>query len=332
MNKNYNLSQFDDILSNQKSINIFKLLTEILQNFEINNVIYNPVLLVGNSGTGKTFILQKILEILDDRAKYYHIKDLEFLYDSSAFIKSMEEMSKYSCIMIDAVHLLYDNEKAQEELIFLIEKLVINKTLLFLTISEENLKKDLTQGLKNHLNMGLILKLIEPDLEIKLRYVKICADNNQVKLTKEQSLHLARKCEQFRSIQSCIINVKAFFSIMQMMPDFQQLDKIIINSGQHIDLTYEKIINIVGKYFGYSVKELKGNKRYSKLVEARQIAMFLCRNLLGLSFMEIGTIFNGKDHTTVIYSVRKIEEIIVSNKDMHNLVTEVTNRCKKNLI
>ncbi len=332
MDSKLNLIEFEDFITNQKNNNTFKLLSEILQNFEINNIIYNPVLIIGNSGTGKTFLLQKIEEILAEKAKYYHVKDLEFLYNKTKFFNFMQEISKYSCILLDAIQVLYDNKNAQEELIYLIEKLVLNNKLLFLTISEEDLQKELIPELKSHISLGLILKLAEPDLEIKLRYTKLCADRINIKLNKEQNLYLARKCEQFRAIKSCIINIKAFFETMNFMPDFQQIDKIIINSGQHIDLTHEKIINIVSKYFGFSVKELKGNKRYSKLVEARQISMYLCRNLLGLSFVEIGKIFNGKDHTTVIYSVRKIENIIVSDKVMHNLVTEVTNRCKKDII
>ncbi len=325
------LSEIKDILINPKNANSINLLSDAIDNLLSEKITYNPILIVGNSGTGKTFLLNKISEILKEKAIYYHIKDLEFLYNSNLYLDTMQEISKYKCILLDSLHLLYNNEKAQDELSFFVEKLIINQILLIMTISYEDFEKELKSELKSRINMGLILLLVEPDLEIKMRYVKLFADKHEIKLSKEQNLLLARKCEQFRSIQSCLINIKAFYQSMEYMPDNNQFEKIILNSRQAIDLTSEKILNSVGKYFGFSVKELKGSKRFLKLVEARQIAMYLCRNLLGLSFMEIGDIFNGKDHTTVIYSVRKIEKIMFSDKVMNKLVTEVTNRCKNDI-
>ena len=82
---------------------------------------------------------------------------------------------------------------------------------------------------------------------------------------------------------------------------------------------------------GYTSKDLRGRKRDPKLVRARQIAMYLCRELLGESYPSLGRMFGGKDHSTVIHAVKKIKETQVTNKDVHILVTELTQSCRKHL-
>ena len=92
-------------------------------------------------------------------------------------------------------------------------------------------------------------------------------------------------------------------------------------------LTPEAVLSLVAAHYGFSSRDLRGKKRDNQLVEARQMAMYLCRELLGESYPSLGRIFGGKDHSTVMHAVKKIRENQVTNKDMHILVTELTQRC-----
>lgn len=115
------------------------------------------------------------------------------------------------------------------------------------------------------------------------------------------------------------------------MPSTSDIELITAKKGYVFTANPDIIIATVAKIYGFTTKQIVGKKRYPKIAEARHLCIYLCRTLLGITYMEIGKIFGGKDHSTVVYSIKKIEDLIVTNKVMNNLVTEVTMQCKKNL-
>ena len=118
---------------------------------------------------------------------------------------------------------------------------------------------------------------------------------------------------------------------MNTMPSMQDIERIVAKKGYVFTPNPDIIIATVAEVYGFTTKEIKGKKRYPRIAEARHLCIYLCRTLLGITYMEIGRIFGGKDHSTIVYSLKKIEDLRVTNKVMNNLVTEVTIKCKKNL-
>ena len=132
-------------------------------------------------------------------------------------------------------------------------------------------------------------------------------------------------------MQGAILRMRAFQSQTGRLPDESDMDTILRSSGNPAALTPEAVVALVAGRCGYTSKDLRSRKRDPKLVRARQIAMYLCRELLGESYPALGRLFGGKDHSTVMHAVKKIRETQVENKDMHILVTELTQSCRKHL-
>lgn len=320
----------DSPLVNAKNKKIYFLIAELIENINKNTIVpYNPILIRGKNETGKTYILKNIEKNIQKKVTYLHAKEISLCITHKEEMRNfMKDLEQFQCIIIDDIHLLANEAFLQEQISFLIEMFVNKNKILIISVNTEIQNKELNKTLLSRISMGLVILLPEPDLDIRMQYVHICLEEYEQKLNKELALYIARKCFHLRQIRSAIINIKTFYINTGYTPNFHDLDMILQQVGNNIHLDYEYIISVVGKRYGYTTKEIKSNKRDQRLIEARQICMYLCRKLLGDTYEKIGKNFNGKDHTTVIYSIKKIEEIIVRNKVMHNTVTELSNLCK----
>ena len=183
----------------------------------------------------------------------------------------------------------------------------------------------------SRMTKGLSFTLQEPDLEIKVLYTQKYSDEKEMRLSKEQCLYIARRSSGFRNIQNILNHIHLYKKQMNTMPSMQDIERIVAKKGYVFTPNPDIIIATVAEVYGFTTKEIKGKKRYPRIAEARHLCIYLCRTLLGITYMEIGRIFGGKDHSTIVYSLKKIEDLRVTNKVMNNLVTEVTIKCKKNL-
>lgn len=326
-----NYEKFENkLLINSKNKNNYTLIGEIIElikNKKYNP--YNPILLRGNNETSKTYILECIKNALEKESFYCLSKELSLYLSDKEDIKNfIKELTKYKVLIIDDIQNIANNLFLQEELCFIIDKIFKQNKSIIISINTEKKHKELSQELLNRISMGLVITLPEPDLDVKMQFVRLCLEENNIELSKELSLYVARKCQSLRKIKSAIINIKIFYNHLKYLPNINDLEIILKSTGNSIHLDYEYIMSVVGKKYGYTSKEIKSDKRDQRLIEARQISMYIARTLLGDTYQKIGKHFGGKDHTTVIYSIRKIEKIIVRNKDMHNTVTELANMCK----
>lgn len=344
---------FDNFFSGQKNELAVSILQNMLADLERGALPYNPVLLRGLPGTGKTHLLRaaaarlRRIPALTEQGKIYVLSAPDFagLFRQSPARQEAGRAMLRGCaaLCLDDAHLLVRSPQAQEELSALIDILAAKNRpvlcacsylsprqraeLIGADAAETPSEEQLTPPLLSRLRKGIVLELAEADLDVRLSYAKHLLQELNLNTDRETPLLLARRSKQIRHLHGIILRVHAFFRHTGTMPDEQDLEGFFRASGSRDSLTPEAVLSLVATHYGFSSKELRGKKRDNQLVEARQVAMYLCRELFGESYPSLGRIFGGKDHSTVMYAVKKIREIQVTNKDMHILVTELTQRC-----
>lgn len=167
----------------------------------------------------------------------------------------------------------------------------------------------------------------EPDLDVRLRYAQQQAKFRRLPLSREQLLLIAQHCPDVRRLSGVILRVASHRSLLGRDLSEQDMLNIVRQGGDSSALTPQLIVSIVGEHCGVPAKEILGEKRRPDLVQARQLAMYLCRELLGHSYPVIGRMFGGKDHSTVMHGVKKIKLLQESDRLAHSMVTELTKAC-----
>ncbi|MDE5879677.1 MAG: chromosomal replication initiator DnaA, partial [Desulfovibrio sp.] len=138
-------------------------------------------------------------------------------------------------------------------------------------------------------------------------------------------LYLAQRCAQFRLLKGLLRKVEAFAALNGRPPLQADLENIVRTGGSARPAGCREILGSVARGFNLRPEDIMGTRRRPDLVLARQVAMYLCRRKLGLSYPELGRAFGGRDHSTVIHAVKKIRKLLDTDKVVHNLVTELEN-------
>lgn len=320
---------FQDVLLNQKNAEILQILSEICEYIEHDKpFLYNPLLICGKTETGKTSLMYALKKNYPQEV--HCIQGGDLAYQTNEEIQK-EFLLTTNCkvLIIDDIQRCKDNLHIQEQLIYFMDKLAPAVLMIFMQNTDN--EAELSKHFASRISEGLSFTLQEPDLEIKVQYTQKCSEEKELKLSKEQCLYIARRSSGFRNIQNILNHIHLYKNQMNKMPAMQDIERIVEKKGYVFTPNPDIIIATVAELYGFTSKDIKGKKRYPRIAEARHLCMYLCRNLLGITYMEIGKIFGGKDHSTIVYSIKKIEDLRVTNKVMNNLVTEVTIKCKKNL-
>ncbi|MBO4317330.1 MAG: AAA family ATPase [Mailhella sp.] len=289
-------------------------------------VPYIPIVIKGSSGSGKTHLLKEFSRKTDNSA---YVSGRDFVY---AVLESPTDLfSKIrdaSLLCVDDVHFIFENEAAQRELCYVIDRFSENGQAVILAMSTESLGKKASPALESRMAMGFAVTLAEPDLDVRFRYVLRCFEERNIRADRDYALTVARLCQNLRTVKGTVNKIESFIDVTGQLPDSAELSRLLSDSGASLELSAETIVTMVGTRYGLSSKELKSKKRDQRIVEARQIAMYLCRDLLGESYPNLGKIFGGKDHSTVIYSVKKIEDAKESDKNLNILINELSRLCR----
>lgn len=305
------------------------------------------LVLCGQHGTGKTHILRamgnELFRTLSTKLLYISLSELEVLFSSASPLAIRQELADRQAILIDDFQylsripeLIGNNLSAeengvcfQEELCLLIDRFMDQGKLLVVAGVGHPRDWNLHRALLSRLETGLWAELPEPDLDIRLRYVQQQVRQKRIPLLREQMMLLAQHCLDIRKLSGVIRQVISHRSLVGHDLTEQDLIDIVRQSGDRSPLTAQQIVSIVGEYCEISPRDILGEKRHPDLVQARQLAMYLCRELLGHSYPVIGRMFGGKDHSTVMHSVKKIKALQENDRIMHTMVTELTKVCRE---
>jgi chromosomal replication initiator protein len=304
---------------------------------------YNPLLIYGDSGLGKTHLLHAIghyVRSLFTGARVRYVSSEEFTND---FINAIRDdraagfHSRYrdvDVLLIDDIQFLEGKIQTQEEFFHTFNTLHnANKQIVITSDRPPKRLAALEDRLRNRFEWGLITDVQPPDLETRIAIMRKKAAIEGLTAPPEVLEFIASKIQtNIRELEGALIRVTAFASLNQQTVDLTLAEivlKDLIPEGGEPQITAALIIAQSAAYFGLSIDDLCGISRSRVLVTARQIAMYLCRELTDLSLPKIGQQFGGRDHTTVMHADRKIRQQMSERRSVYNQVRELTNRIKQ---
>ena len=303
---------------------------------------YNPLLVYGDSGLGKTHLLHAIghyVRSLYTGAKVRYVSSEEF---TNEFINAIRDdrqdrfKRRYrdvDVLLIDDIQFLEGKTQTQEEFFHTFNTLHnANKQIVLTSDRAPKRLEALEDRLRNRFEWGLITDVQPPDLETRIAILRKKAAMDRLTAPPDVLEFIASKIQtNIRELEGALIRVTAFANLNRQEVDMTLAEivlKDLIPEGGEPEITAALIIAQTAAYFGLSIDELTGPSRGRHLVMARQIAMYLCRELTDLSLPKIGAQFGNRDHTTVMYADRKINQLLVERRAVFNQVSELTNRVK----
>ncbi|MFD3522759.1 chromosomal replication initiator protein DnaA [Streptomyces sp. NPDC058653] len=305
---------------------------------------YNPLFIYGESGLGKTHLLHAIghyARSLYPGTRVRYVSSEEF---TNEFINSIRDgkgdtfRKRYrdvDILLVDDIQFLASKESTQEEFFHTFNTLHnANKQIVLSSDRPPKQLITLEDRLRNRFEWGLTTDVQPPELETRIAILRKKAVQEQLNAPPEVLEFIASRISRnIRELEGALIRVTAFASLNRQPVDLGLTEivlKDLIPGGEDLapDITAGAIMAATADYFGLTVEDLCGSSRSRVLVTARQIAMYLCRELTDLSLPKIGAQFGNRDHTTVMHADRKIRALMAERRSIYNQVTELTNRIK----
>ena len=303
---------------------------------------YNPLFIYGESGLGKTHLLhaigeygQRLLPALRTR----YVSSEEFTND---FINSLRDdkmqafQARYRSVdllLIDDIQFLERAERTQEEFFHTFNTLHnANKQIVISSDRPPRQLSTLEDRLRTRFEWGLITDVQAPDLETRIAILRKKAATEGMDPPPEVLEFIATRIQSnIRELEGALIRVIAFASLSKQRVDISLTESVLkdlISQENSPAITVATIMAVCAEYYSVSMEDLTGGSRSRVLVEARQIAMYLCRELTELSLPKIGQTFGGRDHTTVLHAERKIRQVMSERLTVYNQISELTARIK----
>jgi chromosomal replication initiator protein len=304
---------------------------------------YNPLFVYGDSGLGKTHLLHAIghyAQSLYQGVKVRYVSSEEFTNDFINMIRDGKQdgfRRRYrdvDVLLVDDIQFLENKEGTQEEFFHTFNTL--HNASKQIVISSDRAPKRLVtleDRLRSRFEWGLQTDVQPPELETRIAILRKKAVQDRLNAPPEALEYIASRIStNIRELEGALIRVTAFASLNRQSVDLQLAEfvlKDLIPETHGPEITAATIMGQTASYFGLSIDDLCGISRSRVLVTARQIAMYLCRELTDLSLPKIGQQFGGRDHTTVMHADRKIRSLMAERRSIYNQVTELTNRIKQ---
>ena len=303
---------------------------------------YNPLFVYGQVGLGKTHLIQAIthkISQLHPQLKHFYMSSERFtneLIDSirtrstNAFRKKYREID---VLLIDDIQFIAGKESTQEEFFHTFNVLHDSRKQIIIT-SDRPPKEisNLEERLTSRFSWGLITDIQPPDFETRVAILRKKMESETVKVPEDVIYFIAEQIKtNIRELEGALIRVAAY-ALLEDTPISLDMAKIILKDMVQEStkiISIEMIQKTVSQFFGVTTADLRAKKRTKNIVVARQMAMYLCRNLANLSLPEIGNAFGGKDHTTVLHSCKKIEQEMESNPDIKTAFLKLSTELKQ---
>jgi len=303
---------------------------------------YNPLFIYGGVGLGKTHLLhaigQYIIQLYPNLSVKY-VSAEEFLNDFinalryKNLISFKESYRNNDVLLVDDIHFLEDKEASQEEFFHTFNTL--HNTNRQIVLSSDRSPKDIStleERLRSRFEWGLVTDIQPPNLETRIAILKRYSEREHMAAPDDViSLIAERVASNIRELEGALTRVVAFSSLTSAEPGLDLAKKVlkdILPEKSDYRISTQKILKEVSSYFSIPITGITSNKRNKKISHARQIAMFLSRELTGDSLPKIGKVIGNRDHATVIYGVNKISALIKNDRVVYNQIQEITSKIK----
>jgi chromosomal replication initiator protein len=304
---------------------------------------YNPLFIYGDSGLGKTHLLHAIghyAHNLYPGVRVRYVNSEEFTND---FINSIRDdkagafqrrYREVDVLLVDDIQFLQGKEQTMEEFFHTFNTLHnANKQVVITSDLPPKQLNGFEDRMRSRFEWGLITDVQPPDLETRIAILRKKAGSERLQAPDDVLEYIASKIStNIRELEGALIRVTAFANLNRQQVDKALAEivlKDLISDDNAEEITASAVIGQTAAYFGLTIDDLCGSSRSRVLVTARQIAMYLCRELTDMSLPKIGQAFGGRDHTTVMHANRKIREQMAERRSTYNQVTELTSRIKQ---
>jgi chromosomal replication initiator protein len=303
---------------------------------------YNPLFIYGESGLGKTHLLHAIGHYTRDLyqgAKVRYVSSEEFTND---FINSIRDdkasvfQRRYrdvDVLLIDDIQFLSGKVQTQEEFFHTFNTLHnADKQIVVTSDLPPKQLQDFEDRMRSRFEWGLITDIKPPELETRIAILRKKVGQEKLQVPAEVLEFIASKVTtNIRELEGALIRISAYANLNRSPVEMELAEAVLkdlLPDQVGPEITAAVIMNEASGYFGISIDDLIGSSRSRTLVTARQIAMYLCRELTDLSLPAIGQSFGGRDHTTVMHAERKIRQLMAERRGLYNQVADLTTRIK----
>ncbi|MCQ2460562.1 MAG: chromosomal replication initiator protein DnaA [Clostridia bacterium] len=305
---------------------------------------YNPLFIYGNSGLGKTHLLNAICTEVkknNSKSKIIYIRCEDF---TNELIQSIERKTttqfhdKYrtaDILLIDDIQFLAGKTQTQEEFFHTFNNLYEENKQIVLTSDRPPKEIALLEDrIKNRFEWGLLADIQPPDIETRMAIIKRKASDLNLSLPDEVVQYIAEKIKNnVRQLEGAVKKLNALCTISGHEPSVilaQKAIKDILSDNQPLPVTIDKILNEVARTYGTSVENILSEKRNANISKARQAAMYIVREITSLPMEKIGEEFGGKHHSTVIYNIRECEKEMETNSSTKATIQGIINNINEN--
>jgi len=300
---------------------------------------YNPLFIHGDSGLGKTHLLFAIMNEVKERkpdALVVYVKGEQFTNELISAIRSQttpefrEKYRKADYLLVDDIQFIAGRDSTQEEFFHTFNTLYESGKQIVLTSDRPPKEiKTLEDRLRTRFEMGLMADIQPADFETRIAIIQRKAELLHMDMPNDVAEYIANNLKSnIRQLEGAVKNIKANSLIYENKPISimmaQSAIRDILNDNQPVPVTISKIIGEVGRTFNVSEQDIKSNKRAANISRARQVAMYVIKDITQMSMAAIGDEFGGRDHSTVVYAISQIEKTMKSDSHLREIIEDIT--------
>jgi chromosomal replication initiator protein len=305
---------------------------------------YNPLFIYGGVGLGKTHLLQAIgnhilqLRVFRDIKKISYLSAEEFTNELINYIR-FEKMDEFrnkfrrmDILLIDDIQFIAGKERTQEEFFHTFNSLYEARKQIVVT--SDKFPKDIPnfeERLRSRFEWGLIADIQPPDIETKVAILRKKAESENIPLPNDVAFFLASQIDSnIRVLEGCLIRIGAFASLTKTPINIDVTKEVLKNILKPREdlISVDTIQKVVAASFNIKITDLKMKRKLKGYVLPRQVAMYLSRKLTDSSLLEIGEKFGGKDHSTVLHSIKKVEDKMEREPSFRETIENLKGRIK----
>ena len=298
---------------------------------------YNPLLIYGDSGLGKTHLIYAIANVIrrnDPRSKIAYVKGDDLtneLVDAIREGKTAEMREKYrqaDLLLVDDVQFIAGKKQTQEEFFHTFNTLYESGRQIVLT--SDRPPSEMTQledRLRTRFEWGLLVDVAPPDFETRVAIIRRKADLLGLEMPDEVAEYIANRLKNnIRQLEGAVKKLNAYRKLEGIQPVIgaaQNAIKDILNETQPVPITVEKILSEVARTYNTTADMLRGPSRRSNVSSARKVSMYVVREITGMSMEDIGSEFGGRDHSTVVYSINDMQKKLETDTRLRETVEDI---------